>query len=541
MTSLPRDAPVVCATYERVSTTLQARTGYSLGIQAESLEAYAAQQGWVLPDDLRFRDTDSGADWDLPGLQAMLEAARQRRFQVLLVWDLDRFARSLVKALVLEEQLEKYGVTVVYLRVPLDPSPEGKLLKHQLFSFAEYEREKIKLRLMLGKRARAQRGKIVPSRSPYGYRYDPETGMLEIEPAEAEIVRKIFEWMAFERLSAHRIAQRLTETGAPTPAQKHGLTKSHSYRGLWHQTAVSTIVRNPTYKGDWYYGKTRQRRIDGVHHKLRLPLDSAVRVAVPPIVTPELWHLANEALGASRARATRNAKYPYLLRGLVTCACGRTLVGTCRPFRRKRTGRVGVYRWYMCTAGRRWSSLMDSCPVKPYINADQLEDAVWRSVVRLLTEPETLETVLQHEAERRQAERAHLQERLDAVHRARAEIEAQLRRLLDLDLSGYPAAIIEQKRRDLTTRYRELETTAEQLLREIASVPPVDTLLPSVHALREELLLGTTEATEEEKRRVLELLSVRVFVQEDGNLRFTCMLSDCGRLDVFNRVPDTFA
>ena len=538
MTSLPRDVPVVCATYERVSTTLQARTGYSLGIQAESLEAYAAQQGWILPDDLRFRDTDSGADWDLPGLQAMLEAARQRRFQVLLVWDLDRFARSLVKALVLEEQLEKYGVTVVYLRVPLDPSPEGKLLKHQLFSFAEYEREKIKLRLMLGKRARAQRGKVVPSRAPYGYRYDPEAGMLEIDPAEAEVVRKIFEWAALERLTAHRIAQRLTDMGVPTPAQKHGLTRASSYRGHWHSTAVSTIVRNTTYKGDWYYGKTRQRRIDGVHHKQRLPLESAIRVAVPPIVTPELWQLANEALDASRARARRNAKYSYLLRGLMTCACGRILVGSCRRYRRKRSGRESVYRWYICTAGRRWVARPALCPVKPYINADQLEEAVWDAVVRLLTEPETLEAALQHEAQRREAERARLQERLDAVHRARADIEGQLRRLLDLDLSGYPAAIIEQKRRDLVTRYRELEATAERLEHELASIPPVEALLPSVHALREELLLGAAEATEEEKRRILELLSVRIFVQEDGSLRLTCMLSDCGRLDVFHRVPE---
>jgi len=535
--SLPRAEPIVCATYERVSTHVQARAGYSLGIQAESLEAYAAQQGWLLPDDLRFRDVDSGADWDLPGLQAMLAAARERRFKVLLVWDLDRFARSLVKALVLEEELKKHGVAVFYLRVPTDDTPEGKLLKHQLFSFAEYEREKIGLRLSLGRRARAERGKVVPGRTPYGYRYDPEAGTFVIDPIEAEVVRKIYEAVGFERLSTYQVAKQLTELGAPTPGQKHRLTGTYSYRGLWHPNAVSAIIRNPTYRGDWYYGKTRQWQVDGRHYKQRRPLGTAVRVAIPGIVSPELWRLANEALDQGRARAPRNAKYTYLLRGLIRCACGRLLVGTCRAQRRK-SGRTVVYRWYACMSGRRWSSRLSECPVRPYINADQLEDAVWRAVVSLLTEPETLEEILLHEAQRRERQRAQLHERLEAAQRARAEIEAQLRRLLELDLVGYPSAIIEQKRRELTVQYQEVEATCTRLEHELAELPPVEMLLPAVSALREELLLGSSEATPHEKRRVLELLNARVHVQGDGSLTLSCSLTDCARLTVFNRVPE---
>ena len=72
----------------------------------------------------------------------MLEAARNREFQVLVVPDFDRFARSLVKGLILEEQLKKYGVRVVYQRVPVEDTPEGHLLKTQLYAFAEYERQK---------------------------------------------------------------------------------------------------------------------------------------------------------------------------------------------------------------------------------------------------------------------------------------------------------------------------------------------------------------------------------------------------------------
>src|SRR5918992_237746 len=116
---------VVAASYERVSTRHQGRYGFSLGAQHQSLED---------------------------------------------------FARSLVKGLVLEEQLKKYGVRVVYQRVPVEDSPEGRLLKNQLFSFAEYEREKFALRSTMGRRQKARTGLVVGGGlPPYGYRFTFQT------------------------------------------------------------------------------------------------------------------------------------------------------------------------------------------------------------------------------------------------------------------------------------------------------------------------------------------------------------------------------
>src|SRR4051794_20486449 len=110
-------ATIIAASYERVSTRAQGRYGFSLGAQHQSLEDFARVQGWILPEHLRFRDGEdedaSGAAWDLPSLNRMLEAARHNEFTVLVVPDFDRFARTLTKGLVLEEQLKKYGVRVV--------------------------------------------------------------------------------------------------------------------------------------------------------------------------------------------------------------------------------------------------------------------------------------------------------------------------------------------------------------------------------------------------------------------------------------------
>jgi site-specific DNA recombinase len=171
---------IIAASYERVSTRMQGQYGFSLGAQHQSLEDFITAQGWHLPEHLRFRDGEdaaaSGADWDLPDLNRMLEAARSREFTVLVVPDFDRFARSMVKGLVLEEQLKKLGVRVVFQRVPVEDTPEGQLLKNQLYGFAEYDRMKITLRTMMGRRAKAQTGKVVGiGRAPYGYRFTYET------------------------------------------------------------------------------------------------------------------------------------------------------------------------------------------------------------------------------------------------------------------------------------------------------------------------------------------------------------------------------
>jgi site-specific DNA recombinase len=147
--------PPNAASYERVSTRPQGQSGFSLAAQAKDAAQFAAENRWDLPEHLRFRDGEdrhaSGADWDLPGLNAMMDAAKRGEFQILLVPTVDRFARDMVKALVLEQQLRKYGVKLIYLSTPVEDTAEGRLLLRQLQSFAEFEREKIALRTMRGR------------------------------------------------------------------------------------------------------------------------------------------------------------------------------------------------------------------------------------------------------------------------------------------------------------------------------------------------------------------------------------------------------
>jgi DNA invertase Pin-like site-specific DNA recombinase/DNA transposition AAA+ family ATPase len=329
-----RGTPIVAASYERVSSRLQGRYGFSLGAQLQSLGDFTRSQGWLLPEHLRFRDGEdddaSGADWDLPDLNRMLAAARQNEFQVLVVPDFDRFARLLVKGLVLEEQLKKYGVRVVYQRVPLDDSPEGRLLKNQLFSFAEFEREKIALRTMMGRRRKAQTGMVMGvGPAPYGYRFTHvvldngrrRVSGLEHDPLTAPVARGILR--SLRTRSTLDVMADLNSRGIPGPSGKD-----------WNATTLYRMGLNPVYVGTWVYGKNGQRSTP--ENPVGIP------VAVPALITREEWDDIARAFAhrnfARRGRQPVEADQ-WLLRGLLTC-------GHCRGA--IRTANNHGVRYYRC-------------------------------------------------------------------------------------------------------------------------------------------------------------------------------------------------
>jgi len=83
MTSIAQIHITTAASYERVWMRMQGQSGFSLAAQAKDAAQYAAERGWQLPEHLRFRDGEdrhaSGADWDLPGLNAIDRRGQETR------------------------------------------------------------------------------------------------------------------------------------------------------------------------------------------------------------------------------------------------------------------------------------------------------------------------------------------------------------------------------------------------------------------------------------------------------------------------------
>ena len=138
------------AIYARVSTADQTCENQLL-----ELHRYAAARGWTVAD---YVDQGvSGAKDRRPALDTLLADARRRRFDVLVVWRLDRLGRNLRHLVTLLEDVQALGIAFVSLAEGIDATtPAGKLQMHILAAIAEFERARIAERVRAGlARARA--------------------------------------------------------------------------------------------------------------------------------------------------------------------------------------------------------------------------------------------------------------------------------------------------------------------------------------------------------------------------------------------------
>lgn len=139
------------AIYARVSTFDQEPEN-----QLVELRRYAAARGWDVKEHVDHGI--SGAKERRPALDALLADAKRRRFDVLVVWRLDRLGRNLRHLIVLLEELQALGIAFVSLGEGIDATtPAGKLQMHILGAIAEFEKARIAERVKAGlQRARAQ-------------------------------------------------------------------------------------------------------------------------------------------------------------------------------------------------------------------------------------------------------------------------------------------------------------------------------------------------------------------------------------------------
>jgi len=142
------------ALYARVSTI----TGQNPELQISELKEYAARRGWQVVAE--FVDRMSGVKESRPSLNRLMADARQRKFDVVVVWKIDRFGRSLRHLVNALAELEAVGVPFISLHDNLDLStPSGRLMFQIIGAMAEFERALIRERVQAGLANAKKKGK----------------------------------------------------------------------------------------------------------------------------------------------------------------------------------------------------------------------------------------------------------------------------------------------------------------------------------------------------------------------------------------------
>ncbi len=416
------------ATYTRISTD-EEHQPYSLEAQAHRLAAYVqSQEGWRLVR--RFSDQTSGATLDRPGLQRALREAQAKRFDLLLVYRVDRLSRSVRGLAQVLEQLDQAGVLFRSASEPFDTSSSaGRMMVQMLGVFAEFERATIVERVIAGMERKAARGEWTGGSLPFGYRLDSERRHLEPDAIEAPLVREIFERYAQRLEGSATLANWLSERGYRTKNDKP-----------FNPQAVLTILRNRAYLGEINF---RAESYPAPHE---------------PLIEAELFARAQTILRerGEDASLRRSNSSDYLLTGLLKCArCGKRYIGACAH------GNGGRYRYYVCFSRQRYGKKTCEADSLP---ADELEQAVL----------EQLQSLLEQEPLVRQA----IQDAFAELDAARPKREAELKRVegelrkLHETLDRYfhaferktmPEQVCGRRISELTQKLGQLEARREEL------------------------------------------------------------------------------
>ncbi len=508
------------AVYVRVSTPNQVQTqtiDQQLDRVRQQVQQVRQQPGWNLREEHIFRDDGySGASLSRPGWDRLRDAAREREIDLLVVTAPDRIARNYVHQMVLLEELERLGCAVAFLDHPMSQDPHDQLLLQIRGAVAEYERTLITERMRRGRLAKLRAGVLLPwTRPPYGYRLHPDhprdpTGV-QVEPVEAAVVATIFAAYLDPGVSLDKVAHRLHEQQICSPTGQV----------WWGLSTLRGILRNPTYTGQVYAGRTRTRppRIRrSATHPIGHPHDSSTPVPpeewiavaqIPALVSEEHFALVQAKLAQNQSFASRhNTTNTYLLRALVSCGhC--QLACTARSLKPQ-------YAYYICSgkANPPHSHREVACASR-FIPARQLDALVWHDLCEVLVHPEQLTAAL---------ERAHagqwlpqeLQARRGLLQKGRRSTQQQRERLTDAYLHGViPLAEYERRRRELDQKEAALAIQDDQLTQQAERRQELSGLVRHLDDFCHRIQVGLASATFEQRRQLVELLVDRVVVTND--------------------------
>jgi DNA invertase Pin-like site-specific DNA recombinase len=456
------------ACYARFSSDLQRET--SLEDQIRGCREYVDCHGFTWQDDQTYTDAAvSGASIEgRAGLQALLAAAASspRPFDVVLVDDSSRVARDLADALRVLQRLRFAGVRVVYISQGIDSASEQAETLIAVHGLVDglYLRE-MAAKIRRGLAGQLERG-FSTGGAQYGYRTVPVLDpsgrtesdgrpallgkRLEVNEAEAAVIRRIFEWYA-SGIGIPTIVQRLNTDGTRGP---RGAT--------WKFGAVRRLLQNERLVGRQIWGQRRHERRPGSRQKVARVLPRSEWRIVDRrdlrIVSDDLWAAARARLelvgkaarqaGTTLMRGKNAALHSrHLFSGFMRCGvCGGSVTIV--------SGGWGMPR-YGCARHSRDGTV--ACTNKLTIRAKVADAALLAGLRAELLRPETIAYISQRLAAALNDVIDQRPQQREELERAKASARERLQNLIAAVEAGAGTPLVFQTIKDRETELRMLE------------------------------------------------------------------------------------
>ena len=390
------------ALYIRVSTTEQAKEGYSIGEQEERLKKYCDAMEWDI-FKIYVDPGYSGGDTDRPGLQDLIRDVEDGLLDKVVVYKLDRLSRSQLDTLYLIEKVFLANNTdFVSMTENFDTSTAfGRAMIGILAVFAQLERDKINERMVMGKEARAKEGKWNGGATePIGYDYDPPTDLLLLNDYEA------MQLLELKDLFFKGTPLRTIETMFKEKGYKHK-------HGEWDPKTMRRVLRSKLYcgymhyRGEWYKAQHKTLWDEETNRKLVKILDERA----------EAYKLTGIKPGAQTT----------YLGGLLLCKrCGAKYAK--QENGRRKPGKPRVF-WYMCYSRSKKMKKMIKDPTCKNKNwkMHELDNLVFDEIRKFALDPDYFHTV---RAEKKASDTT--SNKIVILEREISKIDEQISRFMDL-------------------------------------------------------------------------------------------------------------
>ncbi len=508
------------AIYARVSTDKQ-RDNYSIPTQIAEILSRAKSAGYTIVGNryidpatgldtqagndavLAFVDDYSSREISRPGLDAALQYLETVGYDTLLVHSLDRMARDPYIRETLEREFLARGASVIYVLGNYDESAEGEVRKDLDATFAKWENAKRVERCNRGKRGKAESGKFVAGRIPFGYKKDPGAACgLVVDQQEAEVVSWIFTAYVEDDTSIREITRLLNERGI---IPRMG--------GKWGKSSVARLLTNTVYIGHCYYNK--YKRVDS-KRLIERDRNEWIKIPVTPIIDNWIFRAAAEKLADNKANRRKQTTRFYLLSGKVFCSeCERSFT--------TQAAAAGKNRRITEAQSYRHRAKEGHCSNRQ-VSARILEPMVWDKIKTVLLDPQTLRDGYSASLEQEEAAKIRIQAHYETLQRNQKKLQQERANLnnayLDPDIGMTKIEYIEQKNR-INDSINELNQKIEQAEKDLAKIPIPETL-ETIEAFADKIrmrLATNRELSREEIRQILDMLHVRVFVDREGKLK----------------------
>lgn len=396
--------------YARYSSDAQREE--SIDAQIRENTAFAQRSGIEIVGTYIDRALSAKTD-NRPEFQQMIRDSAKKKFDVVIVWRLDRFSRNRYDSAKYKAILKKNNVRVISATENISENPEGILLESVLEGYAEYFSAELAVKVTRGMVENALKAKYNGGTVPLGYTID-ENNHFQIDPITAPAILEMFEMYASDS-TMQEIVDTMNAMGI------------RSGRGnLITINGVTRMLHNRKYIGEYSFQ------------------DVVIPNGVPAIVPQELFDRVQKRMSSNhKAPAKHKAEDEYLLTTKLFCGCcQRMMVGESGT---SRTGQT--HRYYKCIGVKKHLG----CDKKS-VKKDWIEDLVLMYIRKLIFGDELIEKL----ADRMMEEMGKENTTLPLLRRNLAETEKGIENLLNAIQMGIFTPSTKQRLEDLEQQRKDL-------------------------------------------------------------------------------------